>query len=158
VDGGRSGQFAFMKVTLLMVAVFMIIPAGAQDLPDGPGKDTVEKLCSNCHGLSLVIGVRRTKQAWESTIDDMAGRGMTGTDQEFDIAVTYLARYLGRININKATSKEIQDVAELTAAEADAIVRYRTANGDFKDLADLKKVAEVDAKKLDERKDRIAFK
>jgi DNA uptake protein ComE-like DNA-binding protein len=47
---------------------------------------------------------------------------------------------------------------EIPAKEADAIVKYRTANGAFKDLDALAKVPDVDAKKLAERRDRITFK
>jgi len=66
--------------------------------------------------------------------------------------VNYLARYVGKVDINQAKSQEIQEVVEFSAAEADAIVQYRTKNGDFADLAAVAKVPGVDAKKLAERK------
>jgi competence protein ComEA len=37
------------------------------------------------------------------------------------------------------------------------VIEYRKKNGDFKSLDDLKKVPDVDAKKLDAKKDRLAF-
>ena len=83
---------------------------------------------------------------------------MKGSDEDLDAVVNYLSRYLGKVNVNKADAREIQETADLSAAEAEAIVRYRTQNGDFKNLDDLHKVPGIDAKKLDERKDRIAFK
>jgi competence protein ComEA len=147
-----------MKYAIGFIAALIVVPAEAQELPDRPGKAVVEKLCSDCHGLATIVGLRRTKAGWETTVDDMASRGAKGTDDEFDQVVTYLAKYLGKVNVNKAPAQEIQEVADLTATEAEAIVRYRAQNGDFKDLTDLRKVPDLDAKKVDERKDRIAFK
>ena len=145
-----------------LCATFALVPLGAlltaQDLHDGPGKATVEKLCSNCHGLAEVVGLRQTKFDWQATVDDMASRGATGTDEEFDQVVKYLSRYFGKVNVNKADAKEIEEVLGVPSKQADAIVTYRTAKGDFKDLDALKKVPDVDPKKLDDLRDRIAFR
>ncbi|SRR5579875_3775429 len=146
-----------MKRCLSMM-VLAACSALAQDLPDGPGKPAVEKICSGCHGLATVTGLRRTPQQWESTVDEMAARGAQGSDQEFDAVVAYLSRYFGKVNINTATSKQLQEIVELSPAEADAILKYREKNGEFKDLADLEKVPGIDAGKLRERKDRITFR
>jgi competence protein ComEA len=145
--------------TCALGAILFDLPCRAQtELPDGAGKSTVEKLCGNCHGLATIVGLRRTKAGWQTSVDDMAARGATGTDEEFDTVVEYLVRYLGKVNVNTASSKELQEVVDISAKEADAIVKYRTANGAFKDLDALEKVPDIDAKKLAERKDRIAFK
>jgi len=142
----------------ILVALSIAIPCTAQtDLPDGPGKSTVEKLCSSCHGIATVIGLRRTKEGWQASVDDMVARGATGTDEEFDAAVTYLARFCGKVNVNTAASQELQEVLGIPGEQADGIVKYRTVNGAFKDLEALGKVPGVDAKKLVERKDRIVF-
>ncbi len=45
-----------------------------------------------------------------------------------------------KININKATAKELAKVKGLSGAKAKAIVAYRKKNGDFKSLDDLKQV------------------
>lgn len=147
-----------MRHEVIAIAALTIMAAGGQELPDAPGKRTVEKVCGNCHGLATIVGLRRTKVAWETTVDEMASRGATGTDQEFDTVIVYLAKYFGKVNVNKATQEEIEETVGLSAADADAILRYRTANGDFNDMADLRKVLNIDAKRLEERKDRIAFK
>ncbi len=128
-----------------------------QELPDGPGKAAVQKVCTDCHGLATVIGVRRTRDDWDKTIDEMTSRGATGTDEEFDTILAYLSKYFGKVNVNKAKPEEIQEIVGLSTADAEAIVRYRAANGDFKDMGDLRKIPNIDAKKLEERKDRIAF-
>jgi competence ComEA-like helix-hairpin-helix protein len=146
-----------MKLAIFLFAI-LIFPIRAQDLPEGQGKAAVVKLCSDCHGLAAVQGMRHTKTEWAASVDDMVSRGMKCSDEEFDAVVTYLAHYLGRVEINKAPSTEIQEIMDLTPAEADAIVEYRTRNGSFKDMSDLHKVPDVDARKLDERKNRIVFK
>jgi competence protein ComEA len=146
-----------MKLSPAFFAAIVCFPSQAQDLPDGPGKAAVEKVCSDCHGLTTIVGLRRTKSDWESTVDEMAARGAQGTEKEFDAVVEYLARYFGKVNVNKATMGELQEVLEIPVEQAEAIVKYRSANGAFKDLDALKKVPGLDAKKLDACKDRVAF-
>ena len=41
--------------------------------------------------------------------------------------------------------------------EAQAIVAYRKANGSFQDFEAVKRVPDIDVKKLDEHKDAVAF-
>jgi len=59
--------------------------------------------------------------------------------------------------VNKSSSADLQTSLELSPKDADAVVAYRTKNGDFKTLDDLKKVPDVDLKKIDDKKDRLIF-
>jgi competence protein ComEA len=59
--------------------------------------------------------------------------------------------------VNQATAAQLESGLGLTPAEAEAVIDYRKKNGDFKTIDDLKKVPDVDAKKLDAKKDRLAF-
>jgi competence protein ComEA len=52
---------------------------------------------------------------------------------------------------------QLQSGLGLTAAESDAVIAYRKKNGDFKTIDDLKKVPDLDAKKVDAKKDHLAF-
>ena len=45
-----------------------------------------------------------------------------------------------KVNINKATVKELMKVKGMNAAHARALVAYRKKHGDFKNLADMKNV------------------
>lgn len=45
-----------------------------------------------------------------------------------------------KVNVNKATAKELMKVKGLNASKARAIVAYRKKNGDFKSLDDLSSV------------------
>ena len=58
--------------------------------------------------------------------------GATSTDQQSTTET--------KIDINKATKKELTKVKGLNANKAKAIVAYRKKNGDFKSLDDLSKV------------------
>jgi len=130
-------------------------------LPDGPGKTTLLKVCSTCHSPDQVIANGQDRAGWESTITKMAGFGAVATDDEFTEILDYLTKNFpppnAPVDVNKATAAQLESGLGLTTAEADAVVKYREKNGDFKTVDDLKKVPDVDAKKLDAKKDRLAF-
>ena len=150
-----------MKLAALVLPLFLFSLAQAQDLPEGPGKKIVEDVCGACHGVDAVAAQRATRDGWESIVSDMVSRGASGSDADIKTIIDYLAKNFGpapaKVNVNKATSKEIETGLELTTQEADAIVEYRKSNGDFKVWEDLAKVKDVDAKKLETKKDRVAF-
>ena len=108
--------------------------------------------------MSTAVQARETKRSWDLIISDMISRGATGSDEDFDIVEAYLLKYYGKVNINTASAKEIEEIVELSSSESDAIVRYRAQNGGFKALADLKKVPSLDSKKIDDVADRITFR
>jgi competence ComEA-like helix-hairpin-helix protein len=142
-----------------LIAFVMSGALCAQDqLPGGPAKKTVAAVCGACHDLDTAVGMRRTKEGWQATVDAMVNRGARATDEEINTVLEYLARYFGVVNVNRATAKEIEEVLEISPQVALAIVQYRTQNGDINDLETLQKVRGVDAKLIEERKDRITFK
>jgi competence protein ComEA len=148
-----------MTLGAAAISLWLATTSSAQDqLPEAPGKKTVATVCGACHDLDTAVGMRRDKPGWRVVVGAMAQRGARATDEEFAAIVEYLAKYFGMVNVNTATSKELEDVLEISSSESAAIVRYRTDNGDFKDLENLKKVPAVDAKLLEERKDHIVFK
>ena len=75
-------------------------------------------------------------------VDDMVSRGAEATDEELDKIVEYLAANFSRpkIGVNQATAKELASALGLSAEDAEALVRYREKNGNFKEWDDLKKV------------------
>ena len=131
------------------------------ELPEGPGKDTFVRVCSKCHSPDNVIVNGQDRAGWEGTISKMAGFGATASDDEFTQILDYLVKNFppdtGQIHVNQATSPQLQAGIGLSTAEADAVIAYRKKNGDFKSLDDLKKVPDVDAKKLDAKKDKLVF-
>ncbi|MEI6246070.1 MAG: helix-hairpin-helix domain-containing protein [Acidobacteriota bacterium] len=130
-----------------------------QELPEGKGQDVTLRLCSNeCHGIDKVVAEHKSKSQWIETMETMRGDGAKGTDEEFKIIIGYLATHYGvQIKINKATVKQIDDALVLAEGQADAIVKYRDANGPFVDLAALLKVPGLDPKAIEIQKDKIVF-
>jgi competence protein ComEA len=128
------------------------------ELPDGPGKDTLVRVCSNCHSPDNVLANGQDRTGWENEITKMAGFGAQGTDEDFTAILEYLVKnFPATININKATEAQLESGLGFTMAQATAIVAYRKESGDFKSIDDLKKVPELDPKQLDAKKARIAF-
>ena len=164
-----------MRIRFFAVAaiasLFVLSNAKAQDLPEGEGKAVVEKVCTACHGADSFVGIRDDRKGWEGTVKSMMDRGAEATPAEIETIVTYLAAHFGqaaagqdsagqdsaKINVNKATAKDIETGLELSPEEAEAIVKYREDHGDFKVWQDLTKAPGVDAGKIEAKKDSLAF-
>ena len=130
------------------------------ELPAGPGKDTLIRVCSSCHSPDNVIANGQDRDGWEATITKMAGFGAQGTDDDYTAILEYLVKNFPAnppVNVNKATAAQLASGLGFTTAESEAVITYRDKNGDFKTLDDLKKVPDLDAKKVDAKKARITF-
>lgn len=137
--------------------LFILLSASfAQDLPEGPGKAEVLKLCRDCHDLDTVTMENRTNESWKKTIAKMGERGAEGTDEQFEAVIAYLTKNFGRTNVNKAAAGEIVSGIDFSPKEAEAIVQYREKNGPFKNWRDLAKVEGLDAARVEAKKDHIA--
>jgi competence protein ComEA len=131
-------------------------------LPDGPGKDVTAKICGNCHDVEVLKGYRQGSDGWTQTISKMINAGAMGTDEQFEMVLDYLVKNFGPdapppIKVNKATASELEPALEITAKESAAIVKYRTDHGPFKSIDDLKKVPDLDLKKIESKKNRLVF-
>jgi competence protein ComEA len=120
------------------------LPASAQ-LPDGPGKDETMKVCGTCHPATTAASVRLTRDGWQAKITDMVSRGAMGTDEELAAILEYLAaHFAGEAN-------------ERLRRESTAFIEYRKKVNGFKSLEDMKDIPGVPFKKIESKKDRIAF-
>ena len=93
-------------------------------------------------------------------VGEMAAAGAQATEDEFNEIVDYLAAAFPKapkINVNKAAAQDLESGLELSAKEAQAIVRYREEKGSFKSIEDVEKVPGLDAKKIEAKKDRLTF-
>jgi cytochrome c oxidase cbb3-type subunit 3 len=79
--------------------VFSVASMGAQapgrELPNAPGRDTVQRICGGCHSPDMVRGRGRTREQWSEVVSSMIGRGAKGTPEEFSQVIDYLANNLG---------------------------------------------------------------
>ena len=146
------------RLALILLPLFLGLPAQPQDLPEAKGRDLYEKICGACHGTDVVFKTRTTKEKWKVTVDEMASRGAEGTDEQLDTIIDYLAKCFGpRVNVNKAAAQELETQFELTPKESAAIVQYRQDKGDFKEVADLKNVPGLDFSKIESVRYRVIF-
>lgn len=63
----------------------------------------------------------------------------------------------GKININTADKKELDQLPGVGPALAERIIEYRKSNGPFKDIAELKKVSGIGEAKFKQIKDKIGL-
>ena len=147
----------FSLVFLMAVSAEMAVYG--QTLPEGPGKETFQMVCSMCHSPNAVIGQQGTRQWWQSKVTEMLQEVTDIPDSDVDTIVAYLAKNFPavKIKVNKASPKDLETGLELTSKESEAIVQYREANGNFKTLDDLKRVPGLDAAKIESKKDRLEF-
>ena len=125
--------------------------------PEDPGPALFVRMCSDCHDSKRIVARRRTSAEWENTLKDMINEGAEGTEKDFVAVFNYLVRTFGKVFINSAKSTEIRTVLGVSTEQADAVVAYRTTNGPFTDIEAVKKVPGLDAKKIDELADALAF-
>jgi competence protein ComEA len=142
----------------VLLAALLIPAAMAQELPEGPGKSSLQKVCTKCHDLNQVVARRRTAMDWDAILDKMITQGAVATDEQFGEILDYLiANFRKPINVNQASAKSLEGELELTEKEAEAIVAYRERNAAFKSVEDLKRVPGLDGKKVDAAKEWLAF-
>jgi len=178
-DSHRLKSFAILAVALGNMYALSCVPTYAQghsqqssqqqthplahpELPAGPGKDTLIRVCSKCHSPDNVIANGQTREGWENTITKMATLGAAGSDDDFNDILDYLVKNFpppsaGKINVNKATAQELATGLSLSLQDAKTIVHYRQVNGDFKSIGDLEKISSIDTKKLEAEEARLAF-
>ncbi len=147
------------RYTLLVSLLSISAPA---QLPQGPGREETEKLCKQCHELARSVALRQDRDGWQATVDKMEALGAKGTEKEFQAVVEYLAKNYPAgetppILVNKARAIEFESGLNLKRSQAAAIIEYRTKNGAFKSIDDLKRVPGVDAAKIEANKDRLVF-
>src|SRR5688500_11073117 len=160
-----------MRVFFVATVVMVVLVGGsgtpgalraAQNvLPDAPGRDITVKLCAGCHAAETAASVRHTPEGWRDVIAKMVAAGAEGTEQELDTVFQYLSTQFPveaqkALNLNTATAIELESVAGLLRKEAAVLIAYREKNGPCKKLEDLKKIAGLDYKKIDARKERLA--
>jgi len=92
----------------------------------------------------------------------MIDAGAKGTEEQFNTVLEYLVKNFGPdapapIKVNQATANELETALAITPKESVAIVEYRTERGPFQSIDDLKKVPDLDFKKIETKKDRLVF-
>jgi competence protein ComEA len=147
-------------LVMLAGAVWMASAVGAamQDrFPDGAGKAEVVRVCNGCHDAEIILANLKTAGEWTNTLHDMAEQGAEASPDEWKVIESYIDANFALIPVNKAGADELARTIDVAADVAAAIVKARQDNGPFKSVDDIKKVAGVDAAKVDARKNRFVF-
>jgi mono/diheme cytochrome c family protein len=92
--GAKGTDEQFDQIADYLTTNFGYIPVPS-NLPDGPGKELVERACGPCHGVSLFNGRHESRDAWNRTIDNMIRRGAKVTPEEFDQLSDYFVQNFG---------------------------------------------------------------
>ena len=153
------------SLTFLTAAaqIALAVSLSAADLPDGPGKEILLRACVGCHKAEDFPAYRHTKQEYQAIVYRMGDRGARATTAELDTVAAYLFKNFpkvedpSKINVNKASAKEMAAGLNLTEQEAEAIVKYREGHGDFRVWGDLLVIYGVDGRKIEAAKDKMSF-
>jgi competence ComEA-like helix-hairpin-helix protein len=154
------GQKCRNSRTVALVPIILLLAsnASAQSLPEGPGKDLVEAVCTACHDSARIVAKQATKAEWQAKILEMLQECPDVTQGERDQIAVYLARNFPKhVNVNTAPAKELESVLEIGSTEAEAVVRYREEKGALHTAEDLKKVPGFDSAKVEAIKNRLEF-
>jgi hypothetical protein len=93
-----------MKVARLLTGVVAVVSsvkiAAAQEIdprmPEGPNREFVSKVCSECHALSkLYSTVGRNREGWTRVLEDMTRYGLKATPEERTRILDYLSTAMG---------------------------------------------------------------
>jgi competence protein ComEA len=149
-------------ILVLLFSVLLFSTNLWAQLPEGPGREETERLCKGCHELERSVSKRQDRDGWLATLNKMVAFGTKGTDEEFALVLDYLTKHfpaeeIPPVNVNQAPAIELESRLSLRRSQAAAIIAYRTKNGKFKSIEELKKVPGVDVEKIEAKKDRIVF-
>ena len=88
---------SFSKIALATIPAIVAVGslatlALAQSLPNGEGKDMVEKICAGCHDLSPITeGVGFSRRDWDAVVESMISMGADIKPEQAKVIVNYLA-------------------------------------------------------------------
>jgi len=105
VLSGFRNRWAFLAIASVLVSAPARTGSNSSQLPDGPGKETVQRICAGCHAPEIVLTHRDTKDGWEQVVTSMVDKGANGTDAEFNTIIDYLASHFPKNTDSKPPAK-----------------------------------------------------
>ncbi len=106
-------------VLCVLFAVAQSAPskAGVDNLPDGPGREVVQKNCLSCHNARTATSRRGTEDDWAAIVSQMIGRGANISDDDADTIVQYMAAHFGPEDSKQSDGKESKSAPATPAPE-----------------------------------------
>jgi len=95
-------------------------PAAARPAGADSREATARRLCSQCHPFEFVIGVSRTREQWETVVENMVSRGARGTRTELAAVIDYLSdtHVLKPSTVRGGSGPDDKPIVDPKAAEA----------------------------------------
>ena len=82
-----------VAVAAAAVVASYVVPALAQDLPAGPGREVVANVCSSCHELDYITNsIGFSKQDWNTVVEAMISMGASIKPEQVAVITDYLAK------------------------------------------------------------------
>jgi hypothetical protein len=131
-------------------------PESPDGLPDAPGKATLLRICSECHGVNLIAEAAKTADEWNESLSLMEAFGAYAAPDEWKDVEEYLVAHLAVVHVNAAPAAELQAFFDVSGTAAAAIVAAREGKP-FETVDEVKKVEGVDPAKIDARTGRVVF-
>lgn len=79
-----------------IIALFIWSSTGAQELPEGEGRNVVAAICSQCHQLRLITDRMRTREQWQYVVSTMIALGAPVPGEDVTVILDYLVKNFGR--------------------------------------------------------------
>src|SRR5579883_2700671 len=98
VRGRRIIQRLCYSVIAALLAAIPMVRARADNskFPDGAGKATFLKVCSQCHDIDPIASLRYSRDEWKDLVYNMKDMGADATDQECSVIIDYLYKSFPR--------------------------------------------------------------
>jgi mono/diheme cytochrome c family protein len=77
-------------LAVLSLAASPVLADDFKDLPEGPGRDVMVRVCAQCHSPEIAAHQTLDAQGWKDLVNQMANNGANASDAEFDTIATYL--------------------------------------------------------------------
>jgi len=116
----------------------------------------VAKMCQGCHDMQMVTDTPKTYDEWTESVHSMMDRGAVGTPAEVALVMQYLHENMTAIDVNHATAEDLHIILNAPDDAVKAIMARRKERP-FKDMADLKTIAGIDAAFVEAKKRMIYF-
>ena len=108
---------------MLGAAGLFVFTLTAQNLPDGPGKQAVQQVCTKCHDLGQALDRKRTGMEWGATVDKMVTQGAEMTPEQMNSILDYLVTNFRKpVNLNSAKASVLEGEFDFSEKEAEAII------------------------------------
>jgi cytochrome c5 len=68
-----------------------------QGLPEGVGRETTARVCTQCHAIGMVTSQKHNRDGWNEVIVRMIeDQGLSASEEELTEISAYLAEHFGR--------------------------------------------------------------